>query len=146
MRPKATNTTGIYRHIFFYTPRPRAQRVAPTFTVFQRCPPNLRSNTPIFYRLFFVIANFNSIIFLITHKKNRAPRGVFGKIPAGIFAGLRPSKTPRDEGTRRHTPAPPSTPAAGRTHAAAAHPHTPHPHAAAPCVEERSRPPPPPLP
>ena len=72
MRPKATNTTVIYRHISFYTPHPRAQRVAPTCTVFQRSGSNLRSHTSIFSRLFLVISNFNSIIFFSVTKKNRA--------------------------------------------------------------------------
>ena len=115
--------------------------MAPTFTVFQRCPPNLRSHTSIFYRLFFVIANNNRIIFFSnSHKKPRSARCLW-KNPCGDFRGAGPSKTPRDEGSRRHPPAPPHTPAAGRTHAAAAHPHTPNPHAAATCAEERSRPP-----
>lgn len=123
----------IYRHISFYTPHPRAQRVAPTSPVFQRGKPNLRSNTPILYRLFFVIANFNSIIFLITHKKNRAPRGVFRKILRDFSRGCAPQ---RHRATRAHGDTPlrhrtppqqdaPTPPPPTRTHPT----HTPLPHA-----------------
>nr|AEJ88196.1 hypothetical protein [uncultured bacterium] len=120
--------------------------MAPTCTVFQRSGSNLRSHTSIFYRLFFVISNFNSIIFFSNKKKFPRSARCLWKILRDFLGGQAPSKTPRDEGSRRHAPAPPSTPADGRTHAAAAHPHTPHPHAAATCAEERSRlPPPPPI-
>ena len=92
MRPKATNTTVIYRHISFYTPRPRAQRVAPTSPVFQRVQPNLRSYTPIFYRLFLAFSTFNRIIFFSnSHKKPRSARCLL-KIPMGDVRGGRPLK------------------------------------------------------
>lgn len=141
MRPKATNTTVIYRHISFYTPRPRAQRVAQTSPVFQRVQPNLRSNTPILYRLFLAFSTFNRIIFFSNSQKKPRSARCLWKNPCGDFRGAAPLKDTARVGPRRHAPAPPSTPADGRTHAAAAHPHTPHPHAAATCAEERSRPP-----
>lgn len=104
MRPKATNTTVIYRHISFYTPRPRAQRVAPTSPVFQRVQPNLRSYTPIFYRLFLAFSTFNRIIFFSnSHKKPRSARCLW-KI-CGFSRGLRPLKdTAPTHAPRRHAP------------------------------------------